>query len=334
MPIRLLQPLISRITATFQPNDASTLAASPPQDWFSSRPVGSVTAPPTPSTGGLSPLSVRTWAPPPAFPQSAGLGVQTIHRYEEPRVAPSTIAVTVHTPIPTAGVPGTLLDTNSKPFTEPLSARFIIGDGGTTRAFTGVDLTVSSELDQILDAIILRMPKQPDGTVSQEDAIEFMRSETNNIIRWTRGSSMNDGRAEFAWDRALQIGPQARTAFERVAFQNVGDPAEPAGQDLTVVGLERYVQAGEGYCIQKALLAACVLGKLGVPLRIVNGAVSQAPGRTTGHTWLELQDGRILDVAWGRIDRPVFDHATHRDWFRFGSSYRFANQRYPYMSLV
>src|SRR5690242_10576898 len=112
-------------------------------DTFAASPAGAVTTIPQPaSAGGASAIAARLWAPPPPFPESAGLGVQTIHRYTEPRVSPPVIAVTVHTPVPTAAVPGTVRDTNSKPFTEPLPARFIIGDGGTTRAFTGVDLTV------------------------------------------------------------------------------------------------------------------------------------------------------------------------------------------------
>ena len=66
----------------------------------------------------------------------------------------------------------------------------------------------------------------------------------------------------------------------------------------------------------------------------INGAVAGSPGHSTGHTWIELDDGRILDPAWSSMQSVTFDHDTHDTWFRFGGSYRYANQSYPFMELV
>ncbi len=266
----------------------------------------------------------------PRFPSRAGLGVSTIHRYNEPRVTPSTIAITVYTPVPTADVPGTIRDTNSKPFAEKLPQRFIIDDGGLTRIFTGVDLRKGSALDKRLDAIIARMP------TDQAGQLDFIRRETNRLIKWTAGSSANDGRDEFEWDvkRTPVDATAAQSTHQSAAYDAVTAPPRSTGQMMDVVGLEKYLDAGEGYCIQKALLAACLLNKLDIPFRLVNGAVSTGVGRSVGHTWIELQDGRVLDAAWSSLEKPVKDHATHADWFRFGGSYRFANQQYPYLALT
>jgi hypothetical protein len=269
------------------------------------------------------------------MPTAAGLGVTTIHRFTEPRVTPSIIAVTVYTPIPTTDVPGIMRNTNDKPFAEPLPRRFVIDDGGLTRAFTGIDLSRGSALDQKLDAIVARMPKQADGSIAKEDAIEFVKRETNKLIKWTRGSSANDGRDEFDWDKAIVVDrAHVQNVFNGAAYQTVGEPPIGTGQTMTIAPLEAYLDAGEGYCIQKALLAACLLDKVGVPFRIVNGAVAGSPGRSTGHTWLELDDGRVLDPAWSSLQSVTFDHDTHATWFRFGGSYRYANQSYPFMELT
>jgi len=281
----------------------------------------------------LAKPSIRRPAAPSArqpFPTRAGLGVSTIHRYTEPRVTPSTIAITVYAPVPTAQVPGTVRDTNSKPFAERLPERFIIDDGGLNRIFTGVDLRKGSALDKKLDAIIARMP------TDQAGQLDFLRRETNRIIKWTAGSSANDGRDEFEWDvKATPLDKTvAQSTHRDAAYDAVTAPPRPTGQLMDVVGLEKYLEAGEGYCIQKALLAACILNKLGIPFRLVNGAVSTSPGSSVGHTWIELQDGRILDAAWSTLEKPVRDHATHADWFRLGGSYRFANQQYPYLALT
>ncbi len=81
------------------------------------------------------------------------------------------------------------------------------------------------------------------------------------------------------------------------------------------------------------MLCALILDKLHIPSRLVNGAVSMGPGHTVGHTWVEFEDGAVLDAAWRSIGKKNEVHPDHPDWFRFGGSYRFANQCYPYSCL-
>ncbi len=286
------------------------------------------TQPATPGAG--STVRLRGGQTGAMLPPLVGLGVNTIHRYEDKRVTPPLIAVTVFTPVPTDAAPGEVRDTNSKPFAERLPAVFVIGDSGHTRAFTGVDTRAGSPLAARLDAIIATMPG---GGADPEQAIEWLRRNVNRLIRWTAGSSANDGRAEFAWDKAIRIKDSAWEAFRGVDRQEIGAPPVATGDSFPVVPFERYLEAGEGYCIQKALLSALILDRLGIPFRLINGAVSTGPGKTCGHTWLELADGRIFDGAWSTVEQPRRDHADHPDWYRIGGSYRFPNQRYPYLAL-
>lgn len=255
-------------------------------------------------------------------------------RYNDPRTNPSCIAKTVFVPMPTDAVPGEVKDTNSKPFDERLPRRFILGDGGLTRCFIGVDLSAGSALNARLDQVMSRIP-QREGRYEAEDVIEWVRTHVTSIIGRTPGAFFNDGRAEFDWDRNIETG-ELEDDFSAVAFNSIDDPPRLTVplETFPVVPFEKYLEAGRGYCIQKALLAALILDRIGVPFRLVNGAVDAGPGQSTGHVWIELADGRVLDATWGQISSIKETHEDHPNWFRFGGSFRFANQRYPYLVIA
>lgn len=254
------------------------------------------------------------------------LGFDAIHFYSVPGF---DITITVSSPMPTPEAPGFVIDLNARAPQEPLPDRFILGDGGTTRAFLGVDKTPGSPLAGWLDKIVAKIPQPKDFNAT----VEFLRKECNKSIKWTAGSSYNDGRAEFDWDKAIVLPANYKEVQSIAGSQVVANPGTDTGSLFPVVPFEKYLEAGKGYCIQKALLAALVLDRVGIPFRIVNGAVSSEPGESTGHTWIELVDGRVLDVAWESIAKKGAAHPTQPDWFRFGGSYRFEDWDYPMLVL-
>lgn len=291
-------------------------------------PLGSA---PTASGAGVAGTAL-TWTPTPySLPAQVGLGVATIHRYDDTRVTPSTIAITVFTPIASPDFAGVVLDMNAKQHHEILPDRCIVGDAGLTRAFLGIDKREGTPLDQRLDQIVAGIPKQADGSIDAEAAIQFVRVKVGQLLAWTPGSSFNDGRAEFPWDKAIAVAPGAWDTFKGAAFEAVGHTPHSTGQQFPVVPLEKYLDAGQGYCIQKALLASLLLERCGVPHRLVNGAVSQGPGKSVGHTWIQLADGRVLDAAWKQVGVPDTAGAPVPGFFRFGGSWRFENQTFPYL---
>jgi hypothetical protein len=284
--------------------------------------------------GGTNALNVRLQAGLPAgysLPKSVPLGAATIHRYQDPRVNPPTIAVTIWAPLAPPGSTAKVGNLNTADVNDKLPDRFVLTDAGLTRCFIGVDKRPGTPLAEKLDAIVAQIPTQPDGTIAAEDAIEFCRSKVNALIKWTAGSSANDGRAEFDWDKAIDVPDTVWDTFKSVAFHDVGHAPEGAGVDYPVVPFENYLDAGQGYCIQKAVLAALILDKVGVPSRLVNGAVGQGAGRAVGHSWVELGDGRVLDAAWGDLKQKGPAHADMPDRYKFGWSYRFNNQSFPYL---
>lgn len=288
------------------------------------------------SAGAMTPLALRlaTAAPLPShysLPERLPLAAATIHRYDDPRVTPSTIAVTIWAPLASADNQARVQNLNAAAAHEPLPDRFVVTDAGLTRCFIGIDKRPGTALDQKLEELVAKMPRNPHGEVEPEAAVEWVRAHVNQVIRWTRGSAANDGRAEFAWDKAIDVPDAVWDVFHNVAYEPVGHAPKSTSVEYPVVPFERYLEAGEGYCIQKALLAALLLDKVGVPSKLVNGAVAQGPGRSVGHTWVELGDGRVLDAAWSQIQHKKAGDPRFPDRFRFGSSERFANQSFPYL---
>lgn len=295
--------------------------------------AGTVSGPsPHVTAGGSGPLGTVGWTPTAyGLPAKVGLGVATIHRYDDNRVLPSTIAISVFTPVPSAAFPSVVLDLNAKTFDQIIPDQAIIGDAGLTRAFLGVDKREGTPLDTKLDAIVAKIPKKADGSIDAETAIQYVRVQVGQLIAWTAGSSANDGHAEFPWDKAIKIPQSVWETFSSVAYAPVGNSPVQTGFEFPVVPLEKYLEAGEGYCIQKALLASLILEKCGVKHRLVNGAVSQKPGKSVGHTWIELADGRVLDAAWKTVAMPEKNGAPVPGFFKVGGSWRFENQTFPYL---
>ncbi|MGK5087491.1 transglutaminase domain-containing protein [Bdellovibrionota bacterium FG-2] len=94
-----------------------------------------------------------------------------------------------------------------------------------------------------------------------------------------------------------------------------------------VVPLEKFLEAGYGTCLHKALLASLLLDQLGIPHRLVNGAT-----RSVGHTWIELKDGKILDPSLKKLERPS-PSVAFPGWIKYGESIVFENQVWPYLEL-
>jgi hypothetical protein len=287
-----------------------------------------------PNTSPLHPAILSAEQPiPPALPSDVGLGASTIHRYLDPRVVASQITVTAFVPIPSAGATGVMLDLNKKALHETIPDRAVIGDAGRTRAFLGIDKRPGTALHQAIGEIVDQIPKNAGGGLDPEQVIQFVRVQINQLLAWPPGSSANDGAAVLPWDLGIQTGAQVWDAFAAAGALAVGHDPVPAGEDHPVVPLEKYLALGKRYCIHKAILAALILERCAIPHRVVNGAVSTGPGTTTGHTWIELADGRILDPAWKLVAAPKSDGAPIPGFFQLGGWWRFENQSFPYLRL-
>ena len=300
-------------------------------------PIERVAAPEVPfapRTVELAPVDLPPRQPA-RMPVRVAPGAYAAHSYEDPRhgSAARRLLQAVFGPIPSAAVPGQVYDLNDKPWEHHCPERFVVGDGGQTRAMIGVDQRPGTPLDQHLRRIIAQIPRRG-GVIDHEDAIQFVTHDTLDFLGWADGGAFGDGRPTLPWDRQVQLPPTIFNAFEQAAQDPPGLGWRDAQAECPVVPLERWLDLKLGYCIQHSLVAALVLDRVGVSVRVVNGAIDQGPGRSSGHTWVETLDGRVIDPGW-RLIVPKFKNNNNlfpeRYWV--GDSYRFESTNYPYLIL-
>lgn len=274
-----------------------------------------------------------------SLPRRVRLGVANIQKYRDPRVVPEQIIKTVYVPLPNPGMPSQILDTNIRRFDERCPDMFVLGDGGTSRAFIGVDQRPGSPLDTWLKKLIDKIPHDIEPATqmrsyNKEIVLPWLCRKIGEWIDWTPGSSFNDGRAEFEWDHRIQLFGNPLPTFQNVVNEPVQAPPTDTGLEFPVVPFENFLEKGQGYCLQKALLGALILDRIGIPARLINGAIAQGPGTSGGHTWLELADGKVFDPAWGIYGEKGHYSDTLPGHFSFGGVDRFASERYPYLRIM
>jgi hypothetical protein len=273
------------------------------------------------ATTGLPPArsSARSWSlAEPDLPLRLPLGVATVYDNYGDSLSPKQLTISARVPLPPLGQPWVVLDMAAMRFDEILPHRAIIGDGSAERAFIGIDKRPGTPLDAWVNDIFATMPRPNE----HEAVIEWLRTNLNALL----------GQAsELPWDKWISPVPSEAEQFRAAADLTLGAPARPSNITQPVVALERYLEVGQGYCIQKSLLGSILLERCGIAHRVVMGATLQS-GSKYGHTWLELADGRVLDPTWEKIEPKGPTHRLPRGAFSFSGELRFPDQSYPYVA--
>ncbi len=266
------------------------------------------------------------------LPPNLKMGAMTIHRYDEPMVKPSRIAVTVWSPLPDAKYQGHIVNLNKELITKESLRPYIIGDGSLRRTFLGVDARPGTDLDRILLSIENDYSAS-DYPKTKEGFLRFVTYEVRAYLNLTP-QAVNDTDPYFSWDKALTPPAEAEKVFAAVAFESIFHSPLALGEARwPIIPLEKYFQANQGYCLQSAVAASLLLARHNIPHRLVNGANSIKAARNAGHVWIELEDQRVIDPTWRLMANKIFKNPLHPSWFWFDRSYRFENQSYPALIL-
>jgi hypothetical protein len=257
------------------------------------------------------------------LPATAAVGALTTHIY-------GVITLSAYLPVSSPQTPGLLRDINNKPLFQPLPDRFIVADGGCTRAFIGVDKRPGTALSAALDGLVREVRAATSG--NRDRVLDYVRTAVGRWLAATPGAATGFTGAELPWDLGTVCGAEGARAYATVARHTPRDLPIATTEQRAVVPFERWLQHGKGYCIQKALLASFVLERFNIAHRIVHGATVSGMA-TTGHTWIELQDGRVLDPAWALLANKGPRDPGFPELFLFGGSYRFASSRYLYLVI-
>ncbi len=210
-----------------------------------------------------------------------------------------------------------------------LPQKFVLSDGTTKRPFILVDRRAGSVLDAKLSRIEKQIRSQlnlGNSTLNEGQkakVLRFLTENTSKILPWP--TSMNEQLPSIAFNnlghliRNLPIGQWYETGLEHRTER-----------------FEEIIQRGNGVCIDMALLASLILERFQVSHRLVFGSVQSFGEVGGGHTWIELPDQRILDVAWKTLARPDLVRADGWVYFgnQLGKQFRFAYKFFPIISLV
>ena len=251
----------------------------------------------------------------PKLPDRLEIGAENIHRF------PNGNVVTIFAAIPPAGAPARLFDTNTKRFEDPYPRRFAMADGGRDRVILGVDASPGTPLHACLMALATPLRFQKSHPSFRAHVLELVSALMDLVppegMPWDRGVL-----------KASESGALDELFREALPTRVGGFPITKPGRAIerSVVPLEDYLRNGRGYCVQKAIFAALLLEKVGIPSRVLNGA-----SETSGHTWVELADGTWLDPTWGILGVPSTEGALP-GWKRHGSSFVYVSQLFPYLA--
>jgi hypothetical protein len=259
------------------------------------------------------------------MPREAPLGVINNHLYELPGWFPPRVLFTIYTPMPSAQLPGHMLDLALKRSSEVFPRRFIMGDGGSSRPFMWVDLRPGSELRQQVAATVADLQRRGMNVRDRESVYRALQTQLGQYLS---ADTNTDPQPSREW-----LSREARAVYDAM---NVPDPelsgTKPvsAQQSYPVIAFESYFSRGNAVCIQKALLAAFILEELRIPHRFVTGfAAPQPGGPNTGHSWIETLDGRVLDPEQSLLEHPI-PHDDYPLFLKAGLGYRQRNLHYPY----
>jgi len=242
-------------------------------------------------------------------PNRLPVGVETIHR------DPKKI-ITIELPMAPEGIPSRIMDVNGKPAIERMPDRWVMSDGTVRTAFIGVDRSTGSRLDLCITELAARLPR-----MDNEATLEFLRDHLQDYLREPSAGFV------FSWDKDSNETAELKELYLAAKDLPVGQYPLRSKQSHAVVLLEEFLRAGYGTCLHKAILASLLLEKLNIPHRLVNGATQKS-----GHTWVQLQDGRILDPSLKLLERPTLSQALP-GYFKYGDTFAFENQVWPYLAL-
>ena len=269
----------------------------------------------------------------PALPQSCTLGHFLVDKYNfalanlgaKNGVKISQSFLTLLAPIPSQTVPGHVINFNHFNFDTALPERFVIGDGSSRRVLVGVDLRKNSPLtrriEQMKAHIISRLFRPEE--VLLEPLLDILKIDVANfmgVIRNADGSVDSGlGIGPLPWDATLK--PEISNNPD-LRFSSLDHEALASQHTLEVIPLEKNIECGQGCCLHQSILASILLKAFGFKNRLRFGATTSDPAfGTSGHVWIELEDGRILDPTAWLLEKPQFAGqkltngiATPRHW--------------------
>jgi hypothetical protein len=239
-------------------------------------------------------------------PSLRAVGVETIHKT-------ATSIVTIMLPLPISSDQGRIFDLNALGSEKHFSQRTAISDGSLKSAFISLDLQSSSRLSQCINEMSAQVQERIKSGIDVYPVLTTFISEY---------LAMAPEGFRFPWDPQEEIALPPE--FKQAAPMKPGHAPLLTTLVHPTVPLEGFLLAQRGACLQKVLLTSLIMRNLQISHRVRAGAFE-----ATGHIWIELPDGRILDPTWQHLGYPT-THGALPGWFRFDQNLLYQYQLFPF----
>lgn len=244
-------------------------------------------------------------------------GVAHVHQYRIKSDDPG-IVVSVMVPSATGFPNAKMADLAMQDLKHPWPQKFVLSDGYSGGDFLYVDLSPKSPLKIEMKRVLNRMKKDGfDPAVDREAFLNHVASDTSQYFNSSEAASLTKAADGIISDPpAFNMGTAASQTFSDFKGKGIGSMVFDLGEKKGLVPFEYYFTDNAcGMCIHKALLASLILDEAGIPHRFRTGFASfTGPSYSnTGHSFLELEDGRILDPTWHFL-KPKVMHPQNSDW--------------------
>lgn len=274
------------------------------------------------------------------YPGSVSTAVAHVHRYKLGwRKDPMLISVLVPSK---KGFPkAQIKDLVDQPFNEPWPQRFVLSDGDPTGQgdFIYVDRRPGSPLDYEVNRIQGWLKRN--GYDAKEDLEKYL----TGVMKLTRSLWNPDDPDSLKALSTSEWTPPApfslSTEEAKRTWSDIGDK-DPSAEVFElnlkkeVVPFENHLcGAASTMCIHNALLASLILQNAGVPHRLKTGfgTTGFRPSvNNTGHSLIELADGRFFDPTW-KFNKQPKRHRRHEGWYKTPSFWYSPYQHFPYLIL-
>ncbi len=262
---------------------------------------------------------------------SAFTGLAHVYHY---KVRSTEISVLIKFPIDFSG---TLVNWPKQSF-RYLPDEFVVGSGSIQRPFYKIDKSAGSPLhgriQEIKNHIISLHSHQKATSLSKEEVLNYLAKNIQSYIAWDRDPSHIRDYDWYADPDEVDLFDSKYEVERKKLFDTpMGQWVETDHKHFSIP-YEEILSSKKGYCIEMVLLTSFLLESFEIPHRVVFGSVLKNDRKGGGHTWIQLTDGRILDVSWNTVDFPKLNrHPIQKDWLWFGNAkghqYRYEYNFFP-----
>jgi hypothetical protein len=267
-------------------------------------------------------------------PKKVTVGVAHVHAHQlEPGDSAYTVSVVV--PALHPQLPSRLADLRTQDPRRPWAERFVITDGAVGAQMVLVDQRPGSALSMQLDALLREMKGRGVDLKSSKSVLKDLRDHTEDFYRGSSGNLLAGHRDAALKISKQKLGADGQKVFGDFRGKDISGDVWASSETRDAVPLEAFLaDSRDTMCFHNALLASLLLQRVGVPHRLRAGFASfgRPSYDTTGHTIIELADGRILDPTWHLLKKKK-PHADYPGWIEGDGWYWTDYDHYPYLIL-